>query len=119
MTEKTLDRIDKQIGKIQEFLDGVRDKIDEIWIDDDIDAIANELAGKKLGKKEKRERGIEYIKNKLPNLHKVFEELRDLVNGINSEISELNSKLEDAESELENASETLSRVRDMKEEMDI
>lgn len=111
---KDLEEIKKSLKKLTDFFGKVNDLTEEIWIDDGLEDISKEITQEKLTKKQRREKALNFLKERFPQINKEFDELDSFIQGIGLRITDLNSSLEEKLDDLEDAERLIEEVEDKK-----
>lgn len=102
---KETEKIVKKIEDLSGILDKFYNALDEIYIEDDLDVTLTELSkteeGKKLTKKQRKEKVLDYLQKKFPNLSKQLDEFNMITEAVMIKVNDAKSKIEDAQSDVE------------------
>ena len=110
--DKSLEEIKKSLKRLSDFFGKVNDLTEEIWLNLDVDDISKEITQEKLTKKQRREKALNFLKERFPQINKEFDELDCFIHGIGLRITALNDGLEDKLSDLEDAERLIEEVED-------
>lgn len=123
--DELIKKLEKKIDDIRDFTNNLYEKLDELG--SNLDGIYSELvrdvkgdeSEKRLTKKQRKEMVLKSVKEKCPNLVKMFDEFDLFVEGFSELIEDKRNRLEDIGSELDEIEQMEDEIQERKERLDI
>ena len=124
--DELIQKLEKKINEIRDFTNNLYEKLDELG--SNLDGVYSELvtefkaeqpSEKKLTKKQRKEMVLKLVKEKCPNLVKMFEEFDLFVEGFSELIEDKKNRFEDINNELDEIEQLEDEIQERKDRLDI
>lgn len=123
--DELIKKLEKKIDEIKDFTNNLYEKLDEMG--SGLDGIYSNLIRdikesepeKKLTKKQRKEMVLNLVKEKCPNIVKMFEEFDLFVEGFSELVEDKKNRLEDISSELDEIEQLEDELQERKDRLDI
>lgn len=114
----TFDEFDKIISDMSAKFDETQCDLDNFFSELVDELKTKNPEGKSLTKKQRKEMALKMLKEKFPNIVKIFDEFDLLVDGIKYQLEDKLDKLSDLQDKMEEIEELQDEVESKKQELD-